>query len=118
MRVIPNIDRDRAAVWFCADCRDDIRIIPAGGEPANGCMRCGGVAWEQFADDESAEFFDTRFGSARVYFCARDGCRKPVVYWNGADVARPCVACGSRAFEELVGPNARIWLREHGGQFA
>lgn len=108
-------DEESAGVFFCRGCVKEIRVVPGGGEPESGCLSCGVVEWQRMTPEEKANFFASRAGRkhdvARVFFCMNGDCRKPSIEWKGANISAPCV-CGSRAFEELVGPAKIEYLRE------
>jgi len=113
---IADHDNDKTALFYCTECNNDIRVIQSGNEPANPCFHCGVSSWVRLTDEAKAEFFATRFGRARVYFCSRETCRTPIVYWEGGNVSEPCVQCGSKMFEELIGPERQSWLHANAGK--
>lgn len=101
-----------SGIFYCRDCREDVRIIPSGDEPSVSCMRCGGVNWIALSPEERERMFEdtSKLETARVFFCMSTGCHKPVVLWGEAAEVDPC-DCGSRMFEELIGPARMEWLR-------
>ncbi len=111
--MIGDLDRAKVAIFYCGKCRDDIRVIPSGGDPGASCMKCGSQQWEKFTAEEVEDFFATQRGGkldrARVYFCMSKTCRRASINWEGGDRISCCV-CGSQSFEELVGHEKIVFL--------
>jgi hypothetical protein len=121
MDVNPATDR----FFYCVTCRernggetDRVRALKPGRAPSCRCDRCGDFDFAEFDSAEDRQAIIDRLGarslhSARVFFCRRCGDGAPQIAFDGEKGIPARCGCGSRYFDEVIGPARLLWLRSN-----
>jgi hypothetical protein len=118
-----EISTDTNRFFFCRTCLDRnhgqckrVRTLPAGKLPTVACESCGSMEFEEFTGTARTDVIE-RLGrenihGARLFLCRACAVSQVI---HGSDRVQPC-GCGSRYFDQIIGPARIEWLRERRGE--